>query len=253
MPLHDWTRVDDGIFHDFHNAWIAELRRALNGGVLPPGYYALSEQTFRAGKPDVLALHEPGTNGSGAEPPSPPCPSGGAALLTAPPRTRFVAEAAFERYTANQRSLTIRHVSGDRPVALIEIVSPGNKAGTYPFHSFIDKLLGALRQGIHLLILDLYPPSPRDPDGVHGVIWSELTAETYQRPADADRTLAAYSAGPVKTAYVEPVAVGQALRDMPLFLTRDGEGYVEVPLGATYQAAYVPVPPRYRRVLEADG
>lgn len=23
MPIHDWTRVEAGIFHDFHHAWIA--------------------------------------------------------------------------------------------------------------------------------------------------------------------------------------------------------------------------------------
>ncbi len=36
MPFHDWTRVEPGIFHDFHLAWIGELRRALNSGLLPP-------------------------------------------------------------------------------------------------------------------------------------------------------------------------------------------------------------------------
>jgi hypothetical protein len=44
MPVHDWTRVEAGMFHDFHNAWITELRNALNGGLLPPDYYALGEQ-----------------------------------------------------------------------------------------------------------------------------------------------------------------------------------------------------------------
>ena len=47
------------------------------------------------------------------------------------------------------------------------------------------------------------------------------------------------------------VAVGQVLRDMPLFLSRDGIGYIEVPLEQTYQAAYAGVPRRYRTVLEA--
>jgi hypothetical protein len=45
MPIHDWTRVSDGTFHDFHIAWIAEIRNVLNGGLLPPGYYyAQAEQ-----------------------------------------------------------------------------------------------------------------------------------------------------------------------------------------------------------------
>jgi hypothetical protein len=44
MGIHDWSRVDDGIFHHFHYAWIEELTRSLNAGVLPPDYYALAEQ-----------------------------------------------------------------------------------------------------------------------------------------------------------------------------------------------------------------
>lgn len=28
MPLHDWTRVDAGIFHAFHHEWIFEIGRA---------------------------------------------------------------------------------------------------------------------------------------------------------------------------------------------------------------------------------
>jgi len=38
MPIHDWSRVDAGLFHDFHQAWTIELRKALNRGLLPPGY-----------------------------------------------------------------------------------------------------------------------------------------------------------------------------------------------------------------------
>ena len=30
MPIHDWTRVDAGIFHAFHHDWITEIARALN-------------------------------------------------------------------------------------------------------------------------------------------------------------------------------------------------------------------------------
>ena len=249
MPLHDWTRVDAGIFHDFHSAWITEIRRVLNSGLLPPGYYALGEQVAGGGNPDVLALREPDTNGRS---PTTDDPDGGTAVLTAPPRTQLVAQATRESYSKTQRHLTIRHVSGHRVVALIEIVSSANKAGVYPYRTFVDKLLAALHHGIHLLVLDPYPPTPRDPHGTHGTVWGELTGEDYAPPADADRTLAAYSAGAVKTAYVEPVAVGQTLREMPLFLTPD-EGYIEVPLEATYQAAYAPVPQFYRDILDADN
>ena len=38
MPVQDWSRIFDRAFHDFHLAWIAELRNALNSGVLPPPF-----------------------------------------------------------------------------------------------------------------------------------------------------------------------------------------------------------------------
>src|SRR4051812_10625443 len=62
MPVHDWTRVGAGIFHDFHTAWITEIRNGLNHGLLPQWYYALTEQHAGRFIPDVLAhctLHRP--------------------------------------------------------------------------------------------------------------------------------------------------------------------------------------------------
>jgi hypothetical protein len=44
MPIHDWTRVDAGIFHHFHLEWIGEISRVLNRGLLPPDHYALAKQ-----------------------------------------------------------------------------------------------------------------------------------------------------------------------------------------------------------------
>lgn len=248
MPAHDWTRVSDGIFHAFHLTWIGILQTRLNAGLLPEGYYALGEQVAGGGNPDVLTLQLPdappphsGSNGV-------PTDTGGTALLTAPPRVRFVARADRELYTFRQRTLTLRHTSDHRVVALVEILSAGNKASDYAWQSFLDKTLAALRQGIHLLLIDLHPPTSRDPQGVHGSFWSCLTGAAYTAPADAPLTLAAYSAGAVKTAYVEPFAVGQTLPAMPLFLTP--EGYIEVPLEETYQAAYAGVPRFYRDLLE---
>jgi hypothetical protein len=68
-------------------------------------------------------------------------------------------------------------------------------------------------------------------------------------PPDKPLTLATYDAGPPLAAYVEPVAVGDTLMDMPLFLAPGW--YVSVPIEATYQAAYRGVPGRFREVLES--
>ena len=54
MPIHDWTRVDAGIFHHFHHGWIEDLSRALNRGLLPPDHYALAEQI--AGATDIKVV-----------------------------------------------------------------------------------------------------------------------------------------------------------------------------------------------------
>ena len=51
MPVHDWTRVDAGIFHAFHHGWITDIGRALNRGLLPQHYYALPEQIAVASGP----------------------------------------------------------------------------------------------------------------------------------------------------------------------------------------------------------
>src|SRR4051794_33466376 len=44
MPVHDWTLVEDGIFHGFHTWWIGQIGSALNSGLLPRDYYAMPEQ-----------------------------------------------------------------------------------------------------------------------------------------------------------------------------------------------------------------
>lgn len=251
MPIHDWTRVDAGIFHDFHLAWIAELRRVLNAGLLPTDVYALAEQVTSGGNPDVIALEEPITlNGDGSlEKGSLEEAEGGIALLTEPPKVLLTAQAVQEKYTARQRVIVIHHRSDHRILALIEIVSAGNKASDFAIQSFIDKSLAALRQGVHLLILDLHPPGPRDP---HGAIWEPSTGQTYTPPEGLPLTLVAYSAGwATKNAFIQPVAVGQSLPEMPLYLTPDG--YINVPLEATYQGAYEGVPRFYRKVLEAKS
>jgi hypothetical protein len=62
LPIHDWARVEAGIFHAFHHSWIDEIARALNRGLLPRNYYALPEQIAGGREPDVLTLKGP-TNG----------------------------------------------------------------------------------------------------------------------------------------------------------------------------------------------
>jgi hypothetical protein len=52
----------------------------------------------------------------------------------------------------------------------------------------------------------------------------------------------------VKKAYVEPVAVGDAMPDMPLFL--EPERHVRTPLEATYQATWEALPHEIKELFD---
>jgi hypothetical protein len=245
MPIHDWTRVIPGIFHDFHLSWIAELKRSLNGGLLPSGYYALAEQFTGKIGPDVLTLQRPVQKSLPAE----PDPSGGIVVAEAPPRVRFHGQAEIDIYAAKARALVIRHRSRHQIIAIIEIVSPGNKNRQGAFVAFVQKADQALLAGIDLLIVDLFPPTARDPDGIHRAIWPGDDDGDFALPRDKPLTWVSYVGSPAFEFYLDPVAVGDPLPDMPLFLTQ--ETYVPVPLESTYRAAWETVPEYWRDVLTA--
>src|SRR5437762_5388852 len=98
---------------------------------------------------------------------------------------------------------------------------PGNQGNRHGLRAFVEKAAEVLRAGIHLLIVDLFPPGPRDPEGIHKAIWDEFNDNTFALPLDRRLTLAAYIGGPCPEAFVEPTAVHTALPEMPLFLTPD--------------------------------
>ncbi|MGP0065872.1 MAG: DUF4058 family protein [Isosphaeraceae bacterium] len=241
MPIHDWTRVDAGLFHAFHQRWISALCDALNTGGLPADYFALPEQSIRGPIPDILtlSLSAGGDDANGHAP--------GLAVATVPPRARLVRRAENLIYTRKADRVTVRHRYG-RIVSVIEIVSPGNKGSTSEIRTFVEKSSELILQGVHLLVVDLFPPSRRDPQGLHKAIWDQFEEEDFELPADKPLVLAAYDAGPPPAAYVETIAVGEALPDMPLFLKP--EFYVPAPLEATYQTTWNLFPTALKGLLE---
>jgi hypothetical protein len=117
-------------------------------------------------------------------------------------------------------------------IAVVEIVSPGSKVSRNQLRAFVERIADLIAQGVHLLVIDVFPPSKRDPEAIHKAIWDEFIEEDFGLPVDQPLTLEACDAGPPLVAYIEPVAVGQPLPDMPLFLKPDF--HVTVPLEATY-------------------
>lgn len=241
MPIHDWTRVDAGLFHHFHQQWTSSLCNALNAGKLPPEYFALVEQNIRGPIPDVLTLKLASGSADSAE------GTGGVAVATRAPRTRLTQRAEADSYVRKASRIVVRHRHGD-VVAVLEIVSPGNKGSRSEFRTRVEKSADLIRQGIHLLVIDLFPPGKRDPQGIHKAIWDEFEEEDIELPPDKPLTLASYDAGPEYVAYVEFVGVGDSLPDMPLFLKP--ESYVQVPLETTYQATWDVFPAALKGLLE---
>ncbi len=250
MPVHDWTKVEAGIFHHFHHSWIEEIQRTLNAGLLPSDHYAMAEQQARPYGPDVLTLQSIDRVSEDSDSTIYEA-EGGGGLLLAPPQVELTAETDLDFYRRKQNNVTVRHIGGDRVIAVVEVISRGYKSGQAAIRALVEKASWLLLQGIHLLLIDLHPLGSRDPSGIHGLIWDDLAGQTVVKPAKP-LTVVAYESsltGGVTRAYVQPITVGESLPVMPLFL-RPG-AHVPLPLEQTYIRAYEAMPKRWRTVLEA--
>ncbi|MFO0851087.1 MAG: DUF4058 family protein [Gemmataceae bacterium] len=240
MPMHDWAVVvgrDPGLFHDFHTSWLTHLKDSLNGGGLPAGYFAMTEQRTGVYVPDVLTY----------SPAARPEPAGGGGTAVAEPRAERAARLRQEQVP--HRRLVVR--SGRRVVAVIEVVSPANKDRQGTVEAFAAKVADLLRGGVHVAVIDPLPPGAHDPGGVHPAVWAALDDADPADPCPTDRplTFAGYRADPRPYAYLSYATVGQPLPPVPLFL--DGGVFIELPLEATYMTCYDRLPAELKAVLEA--
>jgi hypothetical protein len=251
MTIHDWTRVEAGTFHDFHLRWIGHIAEALNNGLLPADYYAQAEQHAGERIADVLALHA-------SDPdivPSAPAPAGDAgavALLQAPPATSLHLTAKRKPSPKGKpRTLAIRTAAGHRIVALLELVSPSNKDRKASVREFVTKAVAAVGSGIHVSVIDLFPPGPADPHGMHAAVWKGLSGTTHKPPPDKPLAFASYVAAKPFEAFVTPAAVGDPVPQLPLFIAKTH--YVRLPLADTYAATFRGMAKFWRDVLEGTG
>ncbi|HYH63143.1 MAG TPA: DUF4058 family protein, partial [Urbifossiella sp.] len=163
MPVHDWAKVEAGVFHGFHHFWLTTITTALNAGILPEGYYALPDQVAGPGHPDVLGLQR---RTRPDRSPSPPDGSPTTALL-AGPAVRHEDTSDQRPRVRSLKRVSVRHASGDRVVALVEVVSPSNKDGPAAAKAFATKLGDYIVEGVHVLVVDLHRPGRADPNGIH--------------------------------------------------------------------------------------
>jgi hypothetical protein len=192
------------------------MYKVLSDGLLPPGYYAFTDQSSGRIGSDVMV--------------SP----------------RMLAD--VDESVCNSRRIAIRHERDDRTVAIVEVVSPQIKNSAATFQRFIKEALGMLFRQVHLLIVELQSPTPHDSMGIHNAIWSAINPDEQLTQLNKPLTLVSYSADQPITAYLDPIAVGDILRDMPLFVAP--ERYVSVPLESTYMTTWQIMPPHVKAALE---
>ncbi len=210
--MHNWSRVGAWIYHDFHTSFLVAIKRGLTA-LLPSGYYAMAEQSLRTMGPGILTLQaRNGTRDFET--------TGGTAVAAMPEiqiSDRVGLGVGFQ-----QKRLAIRHVSDDRVVAILELVSPGNKSSRKEFARFVRKSCAALESGVHVVVLDPFAAPRWNPGGIHGAIWERLGGTEYQQPTGKPLTYSSYESDhgaiPETHCFVQPGRVGEPLPKLPLFL-----------------------------------
>jgi len=231
MPLHDWNELTD--WETVHTAWILELHRWLKPR-LPPGYRS-SLATVPALVVAPIPLHPDVSVRRQAEASTSALPNGPAS-----PSSDDLAELAPDEEVALAALDPARAVFVTRAgnlVAVIELISPGNKDRPETRRSTTDRFLGYLTHGIHLLFVDVHP-RPLGfsfPDDVAAAVQSPSAP----CPAPCAVSYRVGGPGPAGGLYLatwrRPLAVGAMLPTLPLLLTRDLR--VSVDLEPTYMRA----------------
>jgi hypothetical protein len=228
MPLHDWR--DERGWDGVHLLWLGELVRWLRPR-LPEG--------FRAYVGSVPALTVESSNGRPdlqvrRWQPEPPGPVQEPAASLLEPDLEGVATFTFDPHQA----IHIDHHGC--LVAAIELVSPRNKDRREAKEGYSSRYLGYLRQGVHLLLLDLLPRPPGF--SFLDVLGTTLGLAIPATPAPfavsfrvSDPTPNGNTESPVIGVWHRPLQPGQPLPTLPLALA--ARQHVLIDLDQTYRAA----------------
>lgn len=241
MPMHDWTSVDPSIYHHFHQHWIVAVADVLNAGLLPPGLSALIERHTGPVMPRGWPQERRKAERFSADD-----------IRPAPGTCQVIEVQQAGSLARRANRIVLRHRLRD-PVCVIEVVSPGHKRSRAAVRQFIDETMEFLRAGVNVLLVDPLPPTPRDPQSLHKLIWDEIDEVPFEVPPGEPLLLATYRVGDdlgglMPAAFVETFRVGAAMPDMPAWI--DVDSYVPVPLERTYQAAWDICPADYRYLVE---
>ncbi len=218
-------------WESFHARWANSIADDLQR-ILPPRY--VSEIQIHLGsrvEADVAEFEHPLKPEEGS-----PNGPGGVGLQTwAPPAPPLTMPAAFP----DEIEVQVRDMLDDaRLVAVVELVSPGNKDRDDARHGFAGKCAAYLQRGVGLIVADIVTSRQAN---LHNELIRLLgTDETFLLPEDAYLYAVAYR--PARRGeenqidlWPVPLAVGGTLPLLPLALR--GTGPVPVDLEKTYTDA----------------
>ncbi len=210
-PLHGPRR-----WEGFHHAWATVIAQHLNREILPPDFYA--EPEISVGPEleiDVATLEL-----TRAERPD----AGTATAVWSPPRPRIAAKVDFARLDGYEVRV-YQDLGGAELRAAIELVSPANKDRAGSRRTFAAKCAGYLRRGIGVVIVDIVTARKAN---LHAELFDTLGVKSRRAAwrsstglyAVAYRAVTARKAPRVE-AWPQPLALGEALPVLPLWLSLD--------------------------------
>jgi Protein of unknown function (DUF4058) len=226
MPLRDHFRgpwSEQNPWEGFHSAWINTMVRHLNGTVLPRRFRAIPQVHLGSFvESDVAAFErDQGTDADGPFDQQRDSANGGTTAVWAPPEAvhtldiEFPAQDVFEvRVHDDRRSM--------RLVAVVELVSPGNKDRPEQRHAFAAKCAGYLQERVGVVVVDIVTAR-------HANLHQELL-EMFGLPRAATAASDLYAVAYCNRKdegkwrlklWPAPLAVGRPLPEMPLWLASD--------------------------------
>lgn len=228
MPMHDWRKIEAGLYHSFHASWLTRLNDALNDGLLPENFYAATEQVITRYNADILTLStRDGERISSSR------------LKETMPVATLIDEGHVAKPRATRNRIAIHHVSGDKIIAVIEIVSPANKDTKRDCDQFIEKAAELLETEINLLLIDPFKSTKQAPHGLHTRIWQNLFPDT-EPHATTDLqplmnvTYTCLSDGDIQAGIVR-YSLGELIPAISMLIDLE---WITIPLEGTYMQAW---------------
>src|SRR5690349_5509718 len=210
-PLHGPRR-----WEGFHHAWATVIAQQLNQEILPPEYFA--EPEISVGPEleiDVATLEWTGRHRRDA---------GSATAVWSPPRPKLAVQVDFSRLDSYEVRV-YQDLGGAELRAALELVSPANKDRAGSRRTFAAKCAGYLKHGIGVIIIDIVTARSAN---LHRELFETLEVKGRAAAWESPSGLygVAYRAVPVHKrprveVWPEPLALGQVLPVMPLWLSLD--------------------------------